>query len=107
MIRNTSNNRVIARKYKICDSFFSQMLGLMFSKRQVLLFVFGEEQEIPLHNWFVFFPINLVFLDKRKRIVEIKRDFKPFTFYTSKKNAKYLIETPYKINCAVGDKIKF
>lgn len=107
MIRNASNNSVVAQQYKICSSFLSQMLGLMFAKKEVLLFVFGTEEQIALHNWFVFYPINLTFLDKSKRVVEIKRDFRPFTFYTSKKRAAYLIETPYEIKCAVGDKIRF
>jgi uncharacterized protein len=77
---------------KIAKSFFSQSLGLMFQRKKDLLMVFEKEQIVPLHNWFVFYPIDLVFLDKNKKVVEIKHNFKPFTFYTSKKKAKYLLE---------------
>ena len=92
--------------YKICDSILSKTIGLMFSRKKNLLFVLGKEQRIPLHNFFVFYPINLVFLDKNKKIIEIKKNFKPFTFYTSKKKASYLLETPFEIDYKIGDKFK-
>lgn len=76
----------------------------MFSKKKNLLFVFDKEQKIALHNFFVFYPINLVFLDKNKNVIEIKKNFKPFTFYTSKKKARYLLETPFDVNYKTGDK---
>jgi len=58
---------------------------------------------------FVFFPLLAVFLDGEKKVVDIKR-LNPFTFYTSKKMAKYVIELPKnlaKINVSLGDKLKF
>ena len=66
--------------------------GLMFSKRKNIMFVFDKEQIISLHMWFVFFPIDVIFLDKNRKVVEIKENFRPFTFYKSKKKAKYVIE---------------
>lgn len=93
-------------RYKTCKSLLSKALGLMFSRKRNLLFVFGKERRIMLHNWFVFYPINLVFLDKNKRVVEIKRDFKPFCFYASKRKARYLIETPFEVKFKLGNKIK-
>ena len=75
----------------------------MFSRKKNLLFVFDKEQRVPLHNFFVFYPINLVFLDKDKKVIEIKKNFKPFTFYTSKNKAMYLLETPFEINYKIGD----
>jgi uncharacterized membrane protein (UPF0127 family) len=90
--------------YKLCKSALSKAVGLMFSRKRNLLFEFDKEQRIPLHNFFVFFPINLVFMDKNKRIIEIKKNFKPFTFYTSKEKAKYLLETPFEIDYKTGDK---
>lgn len=44
--------------------------------------------------FFVFFPIDVLFANKEKKIVEIKENFKPFTFYNPKKKAKYVIELP-------------
>ena len=78
----------------------------MFSRKKNLLFEFEKEQKIPLHNFFVFYPINLVFLDKSKKVIEIKKNFKPFRVYTSKTKAKYLLETPFDIKFKIGDIFK-
>ncbi len=58
--------------------------------------------------WFVFFPIDVLFLDEHNKVVEIKRNFKPFTFYTSAKEVTSLIEVPYgKIkHTSVGDVVE-
>lgn len=78
----------------------------MFSRKRNLLFVFNEEKRISLHNFFVFFPIDLVFLDKNGRVIEIKRNFKPFTFYKSKNKAKYVLELTEKNNLKVGNGVE-
>ncbi|MBI4453565.1 DUF192 domain-containing protein [Candidatus Woesearchaeota archaeon] len=92
MIKNITKNKIIAEEYVLCDSFFSKLRGLMFSKRKPLVFVFDDEQYINLHMWFVFFPIDVVLLDKDKKVVEIKEKFKPFTFFNSKNRAKFVLE---------------
>lgn len=78
---------------KICKSFWSKSRGLMFSPKKTLVFIFKRPQRISLHNFFVFYPINLLFLDENHKVIEKKR-FYPFTFYKSKKKSKYLIESP-------------
>ena len=70
----------------------SKARGLMFSRRENLLFVFNDEKRRSLHNWFVFFSIDLLFLDKDFRVVEIKRNFRPFDFYKSREKARYVLE---------------
>jgi len=94
-------------EYKICKSIWSKARGLMFSRKRNLVFVFDKEQRISLHMFFVFFPIDVLFLDRNKRVVEIKKDFRPFTCYKSKENAMYVVELTKKQNYKRGDKIKF
>jgi len=80
-----------------CESFFSRLKGLMFSRRlkdHCLLFVLPEERIVDLHMFFVFFSIDVVFLNKKKEIVDLKQNFRPFTVYISKKPAKYVLEMP-------------
>ncbi len=77
---------------RICRRFFSKCLGLMFSRKQNIVLEFSKEQMIGLHMFFVFYPIDIVFLNKKKKIVEIKRNLKPFRFYKSRKKAKYAVE---------------
>lgn len=43
----------------------------------------------------VFYPIDVLILDKDKIIVEIKRNFKPFTFWNAQKKGKYVVELAY------------
>jgi uncharacterized membrane protein (UPF0127 family) len=61
--------------------------------------------------FFVFFPIDVIFLDKNKTVIEIKERFLPFTFYKTHFKAKYAIEMKSglvrKTNIEIGDRIKF
>ena len=68
----------------------------MLSKKSSLIFAFDEEKIVPLHMFFVFYPIDVLFLDKNKIVVEMKENFMPFTFYTPARKAKYIIEIPNK-----------
>ena len=112
MIKNTTRKTILEKKYKICKNIFSKTLGLMFStKPKTLIFIFKKEKIIPLHMFFVFFPIEVLFLDKNKIVVEIKENFKPFTFYNPRKKSKYIIELPKdsikKSKTKINDKIIF
>jgi len=64
----------------------------MFRKKQNVIMVFDKEQKISLHNFFVFYPINVLVVNKNMEIVEIKRQFKPFSFWNPAKKGKYVIE---------------
>ena len=113
LIKNLTKKRIIANNFKFCNSSFSKFIGLMFSKRQnkALIFKFKEQKIIYLHMLFVFYPIDVLFLDKDKLVVELKENFKPFTFYKSNKKAMYAIEVPTgitkKTKTKIGDKISF
>jgi len=54
--------------------------------------IFNKERRISLHNFFVFYPIDILILDKNKKVIEIKNNFKPFTLWNAKNKGKYLIE---------------
>lgn len=85
-------SRVVFRKTAL-----SKALGLMFRTKKSVedcawLFVFDYDGIISLTMWFVFFPIDVIFLDKNFRIVEMKENFKPWTFCTSRKECRYFVE---------------
>lgn len=105
MITNKTQKKTISKKEKYCKSIFSQTLGLMFSKRKNLIMEFKKERRIGLHNFFVFYPIDVLVLNQDKKIVEIKRDFKPFRVWTAEKKGKYLIELSSKGSYKIGDKL--
>jgi len=83
----------------------------MFSKKpdKALIFDFKKEKIISLHMLFVFYPIDVIFLNKDKKVVEIKGNFRPFRFYIPKKRAMYVIEVPEgsieRSKTELGDKI--
>lgn len=103
-------NKVIAR-HIVLQTGFQKYVGLMLKKKLVdtaYLFDFNKMLYPPaLHMWFVFFPIDVVFLDDNFKVVDIKRNFKPWTMYKTNKMIRYFIELPLgdakSVN--VGDKL--
>ena len=111
-IKNITKKRIIAENATICKNIIAKSLGLMFTlKPKTLIFIFKKEKIIPLHMLFVFYPIDVLFLGKNKVVVEIKESLMPFTVYTPKNKAKYIIELPQgtikKTKTVLRDKIKF
>ena len=111
LIKNISKNKIIANNAVLCKDDFSKIMGLMFTTEQknVLVFKFKKEKNIALHMFFVFYPIDVLFLSKSKVVVDKKENFKSFTLYKSKKKAMYAIEMPngFIKKTGIGDEIEF
>ncbi len=114
MIENTSKKTVLAKNKRYCKNDLQKASGLMFTRKKKdfgLVFFFKKPIVMSLQMWFVFYPIDVIFLDDKCTVIEIKENFQPFRFYTSKSKAAYFIEVPKgtikttKTN--VGDKISF
>ncbi|MFT4343477.1 MAG: DUF192 domain-containing protein [Candidatus Woesearchaeota archaeon] len=109
----TAQGKLIAEHAKKVRSILGKTKGLMFQRKvkNPLIFVFTKEQYVPLHMWFVFTSIDVLFLDKTKTIVEIKEQFKPWHYYSPKKKAMYVIElqkgTVQEKSIHVGTKLTF
>ncbi len=114
MIKNVTQNTMLAKKTEIGASVNAKAIGLMFSRKikdKGLVFVFDDEAKRDLHMFFVFYPIDVLFLDKRKKVAELKENFRPFTLYIARKKAQYVIELPAgtirKSKTTLGNKITF
>jgi uncharacterized protein len=112
MIKNITKNTIICKNKKFLTTIISKAIGLMFSKKIKdigYIFVFDKSQRIDLHMFFVFFAIDVIFLNELKEVIEIKKNFKPFTLYSSKKPIKYFIELPLKLSdkIKIGDILEF
>ena len=92
---------------RYCTTFFSQARGLMFRSKQNLVMEFPTEQKVRLHMFFVFYPIDVLILNSEKRVVEIKKNFRPFTIWNSKLKGKYVVETPFTHTFTIGDHVTF
>jgi uncharacterized protein len=95
MLINKSSGKSII-KQKVRRDFVGKAFGLMLKKKHdfALIFEFRTEQRVSLTMWFVNFPIDVLWLDKNKKVVEIKKDFRPWTNYRPKNKAKYVVELP-------------
>jgi len=113
MIKNVSKNRILAKESKLCRSILSKTKGLMFSaKPKPLVFTFSKEERWSLHMLFVFFPIDVLWLNKDKKVVDIRQKFRPFSLLAKpQKKARYIIELPAgaikNSRTEIGDKILF
>lgn len=101
----TLNQKIISKKEIICKTIFSQALGLMFRKKQNLIMVFPKERKVNLHTFFVFYPLDILVLNQHQRIVEIKHNFLPFTFWQSQQKGKYILELAFPSNYQISDKL--
>jgi uncharacterized protein len=103
--------KIIATGVYYCDSFLSRMKGLMFTKTmKSAVLVFPRESYASIHMFFVFYPLDIFWLDSRRRVVFIKRNVKPFTAeHSSKRKAKYVLELPIGLGNGIrkGDVISF
>jgi len=112
---NKRNRKIIAKEIIECKSFFSKLRGLMFRRKfpcDGLIFYLDEETVAgaSLHMLFVFFPMDVLWLDSEWRVVDLREGVAPFTpFIAPKKAAKYVVELPEgKIvgsRTKVGDKV--
>ncbi len=112
-VKNVTRNTIIASSSKIADSVLGRAVGLMFSKptQSAMILKFRKEMPISLHTYFVFFPIDIMLIDSRLRVVELVPAMQPFTTYSAKCRASYVVELPAstirKTKTKVGDKLAF
>jgi len=98
-ILNLSKNIVVASKVKAADTFFKRLLGLMFRKKpHPLLISLSKEGRISssIHMFFVRFGLDVIWMDKGLRVVDLREEIKPFSLkiYLPKKKANYVLELP-------------
>ncbi|MEM7816517.1 MAG: DUF192 domain-containing protein [Candidatus Aenigmatarchaeota archaeon] len=105
-ILNKTKSIVIVKNAKIADTFFKRLLGFMFRKK------IGEEEALifynasSIHMCFMFFLLDIVFLDKDMRVIKVYPNLKPWRFAFCFK-ASIVIELPpgkiSKTNLEIGD----
>jgi uncharacterized membrane protein (UPF0127 family) len=111
-----NNGVILADNVRYCKDIFSKTRGLMFRRKlkqgQGLILVADEESiyQTTIHMMFVFFPIDVIWLNKQKEVVDIKQNIKSFQpLITPRAPAKYVLELPVGTakNIKLGDQLKF
>ncbi len=105
-IFNKSRNKTICSKAELANNYFSRLMGLMFRKS------LGKDECLAfynapsIHTCFMRFPLDLVFLDKGKKVIKLCKGIKPWRFVVSRKSYLTLEFPPNKIsseNIELGD----
>ena len=101
-------------KFKVLKNKSEISTGLRFSKKlkekEGVILNMEKESKFLVDMLFVFFNLDLAFLNSKKEIVDIRRNVKPFiSFITPNVKSKYLIEmsSSEMKNLKIGDKLEF
>ena len=80
---------------ELCDTLFKKFRGLMFrniKEDEALLFSLNKVKKVDLHTLFVFYPIDIHFLNENKKVIHSVLNVRPFTPYVKGVEAKYVLE---------------
>jgi len=82
--------------FEIAADPFKRAVGIMFRKKleRPMLFDFGRETKVSIHSFFCFISFDAVLLDKEGKVAEVKKNIRPFSYYSFRKKGHYLIEMP-------------
>lgn len=79
---------------KIANTFSTRLIGLMFRKTPLNKEGLWITPCNSIHMFFMNFPIDAVFLDKKERIVKLVPDLKPWKFVKPVAQAHSVVELP-------------
>jgi uncharacterized protein len=86
------NNLVISDNVKYADTFFLKLKGLLvrnsIDKNECLIILDAKQ----IHSFFMKFSIDIIFLDKNKRVIALYNDFSPYKLTKIFFNSKYVLE---------------
>jgi len=95
MTDNKSTKSVYGKNMEIADTRWKRFRGLMLcSKPREMLFIFDRPGRHSFHTWFMRFPIDFVFLDDRRRVVDVREGVRPWHTVRPASPAKYVLELP-------------
>lgn len=87
---------VIIDNAKLVVNEFKQSMGLRFFRplkdNEALVFVLSKPRKAMVDMLFVFYKIDILWLDSDKRIIHMQKNALPFCFYVPKNKSKYIIE---------------
>lgn len=112
MIRNATKKTLLIKEHHVYSSLLAKALGLMFRFRApkwAVVFPFSPPSKASIHMFFVFFSLDIVWLDKDFRVLEA-RTLRPWSVYSPIDKASWVLELPMgtikKTNTKKGDLIE-
>ena len=117
MIKNKTRKTILCRETETAGSFFKRARGLMFRgaesfpKGRGMLFIFPRPGKPGFWTPFMRFPLDIIFLDPSKKVVDIRENLKPWRACSPKASAKYALELragrAREARTRVGDLLEF
>lgn len=102
-VTHIESGREISSKMKYARSFFERTKGLMFISHMKGFDSLLIERCNSVHNCFVKFPIDLIFLNDDFKVIKVIHNFKPWRFTRMYLKATKVLEL--KLGAANGVKI--
>jgi uncharacterized membrane protein (UPF0127 family) len=89
------NGVEIAKNIEFARTTFRHVLGLMFRTSipydYSMIFKLKKPSKVSIHMLFVFFPIDVIFLNEEKKIMGLSL-LRPWVGYKAMEDIKYIIE---------------
>lgn len=108
-IIHSTTNRSIAKNVKYAHSMLDRMLGVMFIKEMKGMDGLLIDPCNSIHNCFVRFSLDVIFIDKENKVVKIIRDFRPWRFTRIYFKSRKVLELPAGSlidNISIGDQLE-
>jgi uncharacterized membrane protein (UPF0127 family) len=107
-----SDGMIVAADVELANTYIKRVVGLMFRKSLdgALVFDMGRETYDGIHMLFVRFPIDVLFLDAEKKIVDAKARVRPWVGTAFPRSwFRYAVELPAgsveKFSLDVGERL--
>ena len=122
MMKNVTKDKILVKSIEVADSIGKKTKGLMFRENldpeTGFLMVFRYEGKHSIWMPFMRFGIDIVYIDKEKRIVDIKHSVRPigknpktWKVYKPSKPCRYVLEVSSglmkKSGTKIGDVLEF
>ena len=98
---------------EVADTMVKRMMGLSLCDKKNMFFPLPFDDKWSLWMFAVRYPLKMIFIDKEKKVVDVKRgvpittDPKTWKVYSPKEKCRYILETPFDIKIKIGDKLRW
>ena len=94
LVRNTERNSVLGEAIEVASTSVQKVKGLLgrdcLADGQGLLF----KHCASLHTFFMQFPIDIIFADRKGKVLKLAHDVRPFKLVAAPLRSFYAIELP-------------
>ena len=110
-IRNVTRGSELARQARLARGFWSRLIGLLGRSSLQPGEALVLEPGSSVHTAFMRFAIDVVYLDRSRRVVKVVSALQPFRMSGVLRGVRSVIELPsgtiVATNTAVGDELAF